>query len=82
MTGREYNDCQEFVRRFSTIELPPMKSLERGGLVGVATITGCVTRSNSPWFVGPFGFTLKGARALPFYPWRGQLGFFDVEVYP
>jgi hypothetical protein len=28
--------------------------MERGGIVGVATITDCVTESASPWFAGPF----------------------------
>jgi hypothetical protein len=50
-----------------------------GGIVGIATITGCVSKSDSPWFNGPYGFTLTNARALPkLVPMRGALGFFDV----
>jgi hypothetical protein len=60
------------------IDLPPHKALERGGIVGIAEITGCVTKSDSPWFFGLYGFVLRNARPLPFMPWRGQLGFFDV----
>lgn len=48
-------------------------------IVGIATITGCVDRSDSKWFSGPWGFTLADARALPkLIPMRGALGFFDV----
>jgi hypothetical protein len=48
-----------------------------GGIIGVATITGCVTHSPSPWFFGTFGFTLEEARPVPFIPVKGALGFFD-----
>ena len=51
--------------------------LERGGIVGRATIVGCVEDSPSPWFFGKYGFVLKDAAALPFQAVRGRLGFFD-----
>lgn len=51
----------------------------RGGIVGRAEITGCVTSSDSPWFFGPHGFTLANARPLPFLPYRGERGFFEVD---
>ena len=50
----------------------------RGGIVGVAEIIDCVSASDSPWFVGPYGFVLRNARPISFVPWRGQLGFFTV----
>jgi hypothetical protein len=37
-----------------------------------------LTNSDSPWFFGRYGFVLHNARALPFTPWRGELGFFNV----
>lgn len=52
--------------------------LNFGGIVGVADIVDCVDRSDSPWFVGPFGFVLRNARPLPFFPCKGKLGFFKV----
>jgi ASCH domain len=65
------------------IVLPPYEALERGGVVGVANITGCVTESESPWFQGEFGFVLSDARPLPFHEFKGQLGYFDVPgLYP
>lgn len=58
---------------------PASADYQRGGIIGIAEITGCVTESDSPWFFGPYGFTIKNARPLPFMPYKGQLGFFDVD---
>jgi len=54
---------------------------DRGGFIGVARITGCVTNSNSPWFEGPFGFVISDARPLPFYPYRGLLKLWEVRDF-
>lgn len=59
------------------IALPNVFDL--GGIVGRATITGCVKESKSRWFFGDYGFTLRNASTLPFRPYRGQLGFFEVQ---
>ena len=58
-------------------EYPERESMI-GGIVGVATITGCVDSSDSKWFMGPYGFTLADAKPLPFIPCKGKLGFFNV----
>ena len=54
-----------------------------GAIIGEVDITGCVDESDSPWFVGPYGFTLDNAvlYAKPI-PCKGRLGFFqpDIEV--
>lgn len=50
--------------------------MPRGGIVGACRVTGCVAASDSPWFFGPYAFTLAHARPLPFVPMRGALGFF------
>lgn len=60
------------------IHLPDAGELPHGGIVGRATLAGCVTRSTSVWFFGVFGFELRDAEPLPFIPLRGQLNFFDV----
>jgi len=52
--------------------------LPRGGIVGSVEVVDCVRASDSPWFVGEFGFVLRDPQPLPFMPWKGQLGFFDV----
>jgi hypothetical protein len=84
MTKAEYEDCFDLCVQLKmegiTVQLPPMDDLERGGIVGEATITDCVTRSTSPWFFGDYGFVLKDAKPLPFVPTKGALGFFNVPV--
>ena len=37
-----------------------------------------VTRSDSRWFMGTYGFVLRNPVVLPFRPYRGALGFFEV----
>jgi len=54
----------------------PLKC-ELGGIVGIINITDCVQQMNSPWFFGPFGWVVTGARKLAFIPCKGQLGFWS-----
>ena len=65
---------------FPEIPLPPVAEIERGGIVGRVRLTGCVEDHDSPWFFGPYGFTLEGGEPLPFRPCRGRLGFFRPEI--
>jgi hypothetical protein len=83
MTRAEYDDVEEFLTYDvnSGIALPERSALERGGIVGVATITDCVAsmRRSSPWHIeGQHGFHIADARPLPFVECKGALGFFDV----
>ena len=55
---------------------PHYASLPRGGIVATAEITGCVNRSASLWFFGPWGFVLSKVQPVEFIPCRGALGFF------
>ena len=58
--------------------LETLKS-ERGCIVGVVTIVGCLVESDNPWFFGPKAFVLEDA--LPFVdkvPCRGDRGLFTV----
>ena len=84
--GREQRDDLWFVREnFPAIEIPGEYIFRLGGIVGAATMTDCVAQSDSPWFVGHYGFVLEQQRSLPFIPWRGQLGWFDIPriaAYP
>jgi hypothetical protein len=57
---------------------PRREELARGGIIGSVEIVDCVTKSDSPWFFGEFGFVLRNPKPFPFIPYRGQLGFFDV----
>lgn len=61
--------------------MPSFEQLPRGGIVGEARIVDCVQASDSPWFIeGGYGFVLRNARPSAFWPMRGRLGFFDVQV--
>lgn len=73
MTRDEYEEGQGL-----GAELPPFEALERGGIVGSVEIVGCITESTSSWFLGRYGFQLANPEKLPFRPYRGQLGIFDV----
>lgn len=78
MTRAEYEEARSLADTLG-VKVPAFEALERGGIVGQATITGCVTESESAWFFGAYGFTLADAKPLPFEPYRGQLGFFEVQ---
>ncbi len=51
----------------------------KGGFVGQVDIVDCVDTSDSPWFVGPKGFTLANHRPDTFRPSKGALGFYRVR---
>lgn len=53
-------------------------SIELGGIIGSVEIVDCVQESSSPWFFGKFGFILRNPKPLPFRPFKGSLGFFEV----
>jgi len=58
--------------------MPAIDQFERGGIVGAVDIVDCTDATDSPWFVGDFGFVLRNPKPLPFVPWKGRLGFFNV----
>lgn len=81
MTRDEYEDAQSLCHSMNPpINLPAPDDLERGGIVGSTNVTGCVRESESPWFFGKFGAQLKDSKPLPFRPYRGQLGLFEVQA--
>lgn len=61
--------------------IPVPAKLLRGGIVGIVDITGCTLQSASKWFEGPCGFILANARELPFRPYKGRLGLFEVKTH-
>lgn len=80
MTRDEYENGRDTLLDIPgpDIELPRFEDLRRGGIVGYAELVDCVTASESQWFFGSYGFVLRDATPLPFIPYRGSLGFFDV----
>lgn len=78
---RIHRDYAEFYA-YERITLPAYEEMLAltGGIVGQVTITGCCREHPSRWKVdGSWGMTLTDAEPLPFRPYRGQLGFFEVE---
>ena len=51
--------------------------LQHGGIIGTADIVDCRDASESPWFMGTYGFVLRNVKPVKFIPVRGALGFFD-----
>lgn len=83
MTRREYEDATYSAKMAmfdngETQYVPEFDDLKRGGIIGQVDIVDCVTASASPWFFGKYGFVLQNAKPLPFRPFKGALGFFDV----
>ena len=84
LTRREYDDVMEFLLvqclRGAARNTPKLSDLQRGGIVGSVEIVDCLRNheSDSPWFIGKFGFVLRDPQPLPFIPLTGRLGLFDV----
>lgn len=75
--GREQREDLARVRdQFPRLVIP--NTFELGGIVGTATLIDCVSNSDSPWFVGNWGFMLADPISCVLIPYRGQLGFFDI----
>jgi hypothetical protein len=63
--------------------MPPFKThdIQTGAIIGEVDIIDCVTESKSPWFVGPYGFTLANPVLYDKpIPCRGMLGFFEPDL--
>lgn len=73
MTRDEYENAPIWI-----VDLPDFDQLERGGIVGSVELVDCVRDSESEWFYGAYGFVLRDPKPLPFIPYKGALGFFDV----
>lgn len=77
MTRAEYAHARDLAEQVG-VTIPAFDDLERGGIVGQATVTGCIADSDSPWFFGKYGFELADAKPLPFKQMRGHLSIFEV----
>lgn len=53
--------------------LPGFLQLDRGGIVGIVKVEGCLAFSASPWWTGPRGLKLSEAHPLPFIPCKGTV---------
>jgi len=79
-TGKSFDDeGYRWIKAETTIELPNKDEFDKGGVIGIAEITDCVSHHSSPWFFGPFGFVIQNPEELEFSPARGKLGFFNLD---
>lgn len=61
------------------VTCPRPETLVRGAIIGVATVTDIVDRSDSPWFGGPYGLCLEDATEVEPIPCPGALGYFKWQ---
>lgn len=79
----EYAFCRDFLAskpelRHLIEQLPAAVDLQLGGIVGQVDVVGCCNGHLSPWFMGPYGYVVRDQKTLPFRPYTGALGFFNV----
>lgn len=66
-----------FIHPRTGVVVPEAATLPRGAIVAVARVTGYVTASRDPWFMGPVGWTLTDVVALPI---RGAQGLWPMHA--
>jgi hypothetical protein len=81
-TKAEYQDAVTFAMdaigdeyRGRGLVIPSWKTIERGGIIGSVEIVDCVKHSDSPWYMGGYGWVLRNPKPLPFDPCGGALQF-------
>lgn len=79
VTKAEYKRFTTQCRIRAIKRYPEIDCFQTGGIVGSVEIVDSVTKSNSYWFEGKYGFVLKNARTSRFRPMLGKLGFFEIN---
>jgi ASCH domain len=59
-------------------QVPQLAVIERGAVIGKATLVDCVTDHPSPYFVGPYGHVFTNAQRCEPFQYKGALNYFDV----
>lgn len=67
----------EWIEKQVNMTIP--EDLSKGGIIGRVNLLDCVEQSSSPWFMGPIVWVLQSPEPLPFIPYRGRLGLFEVS---
>ncbi len=58
--------------------IPALSKIDRGAIIGKATLVDCVEDHHSPYFVGPYGHVFAAAQRCEPFPYKGTLGYFEV----
>lgn len=78
-TASDYLAAKEICESIGIV-LPKINEFEKGGIVGYAKIVDSVTSHDSPFFFGPNGFVITGAKPTKLIRCKGQLSFFNVDI--
>lgn len=79
--GQRWHRIHEMqIRRLLGIDVPK-QAHRHGCIIAVARIAGVVTKSDSPWFSGPYGWVLDEVVALDDpVPCKGSLGLWRLPI--
>lgn len=81
MSRRYYEQTCEDLFRMGILPdgTPAFEALDLGGFVGTTRIVDCQLEHPSAWKQeGSYGFVLRDSQPMPFVPYVGRLGFFNV----
>lgn len=76
----EYVDQRSVIYDETGILVPELAEVERGGIVGMATLLDCRGESDSRWYTGAVAWVLADARVLPFHACKGALQLFHTPM--
>lgn len=81
-TGKKFDHKGfEWIAENFALEIPRKHEFQMGGVVGMVTIKKMVRSLDySRWMFGPWGWVLEDPKPLEFFPCRGQLGLFEIEI--
>ena len=77
MTRADYADFVNILEG-KRIVPPDRSEIRCGGIIGIVDLYGITEKRASPWFTGKVGWRLRNPKPLPFKPWKGRLGLFEV----
>ena len=80
-SAKKASDHEQACRYAAARGVRVPEELQYGGIVGAAVLNRCCSSHSSPWFMGPVGWVLEHAQALPFTPINGRLGLFDAPEW-
>lgn len=79
MTDAEWKAARDYCKARGLV-IPVPDVLLRGWVIGTVEIVDCVSSSDSPWFMGRYGFVLRNPQPLAIpQPAKGALGFWEPD---
>lgn len=80
MTRDEYESARDGAFRWAKLDpqtIPRPDALVRGAIIGSVFVDHVISKSTSPWFVGPRALVLADPEACDPIGCKGQLGYFN-----